>query len=119
MSTSFDDWRRRDFLTRSMLAGAAGLLALTSEPVAAEPPPETTRLRMVQVPSICQNPQYVAEELLRAEGFTDVQYIKKVGTEGIETALASGEADLNGHFAARLVMRVEAGDPITILAGEH
>jgi len=120
MSTSrSDDWRRRDFLTHTSLAGAAGLLGVRPDQAAAEPPPETTRLRMVRIPSICQSPQYLAEELLRAEGFTDVQYISKQGTEEIETALASGEVDLNGHFAAPLILRVEAGDPVVILAGEH
>src|SRR5919108_1637523 len=49
----------------------------------------------------------------------EVHYITKEGTEGIETALASGEADLNGHFAAPLLLRLEAGDPIVILAGLH
>ena len=42
--------------------------------VAVEPPPETTRVRLGAVPSICLSPQYVAEDLLRAEGFTDIRY---------------------------------------------
>ena len=74
---------RREFLGGLTLMGTAGLLGLHSRPSAAEPPPETTRIRLVQIPSICQAPQYVAEELLRAEGFTDVQYIKKGGARGI------------------------------------
>jgi NitT/TauT family transport system substrate-binding protein len=61
----------------------------------------------------------VAEALLRSEGFTEVHYLQKAGTADIETALASGEADLNGHFAAPLLLRLEAGDPIVILAGLH
>jgi NitT/TauT family transport system substrate-binding protein len=48
-----------------------------------------------------------------------VHYLKKAGTADIETALASGEADLNGHFAAPLLLRLEAGDPIVILGGLH
>jgi NitT/TauT family transport system substrate-binding protein len=111
--------KRREFLTATTLGGGAALLGVRPPAAGAEPPPETSRLRMVRVPSICQNPQYVAEEFLRREGFTDVQYVKKEGTEGIEQALASGEADLNGHFAAPLILRLEAGDPILILAGEH
>jgi hypothetical protein len=70
-------------------------------------------------PSICQAGQFTAEDLLRREGFTDVQYIKKTGTQEIETALASGEANIALHFNVRLIMRVEAGDPIVILAGGH
>jgi len=101
------------------LAGTAGLLGLHPRRVAAEPPPETRRIRLVQVPSICQAPQYMAEELLHSEGFTEVHYLKKEGAEGIEKALASGEADLNNHFAATSLLRLEAGDPIVILAGLH
>ena len=110
---------RREFLRGLTLAGTAGLLSLRPRRVAAEPPPETTRIRLVQIPSICQAPSYVAEELLRSEGFTEVHYLKKEGTADIETALASGEADINGHFAAPLLLRLEAGDPIVILGGLH
>src|SRR2546426_8273578 len=110
---------RRRFLGGLTLAGTTGLLGLPARRVAAEPPPETTRIRLVQIPGICQAPQYVAEELLRSEGFTEVHYLKKAGGADIEAALASGEADLNGHFAAPLLLRLEAGDPIVILAGLH
>lgn len=110
---------RRRFLRGMTLAGTAGLLGWHPGRAAAQPPPETTRIRLVRIPSICQAPQYVAEELLRSEGFTEVHYLQKEGTADIETALASGEADLNGHFAAPLLLRLEAGDPIVILAGLH
>ena len=111
---------RRRFLGGLTFAGmAAGVLALRSEPVAAEPPPETTRLRLVRTPSICQAPQYVAEELLRSEGFVDVQYVVKPTPGEIGKALASGEADINLHFAGPLIMDVDAGEPIVILAGGH
>ena len=88
-------------------------------PSSGEPSLETTSIRLVQVPTICQAPQYVVEDLLRSEGFTEVQYVQKGGTKGIEEALASGEADVNMHFAAPLVLRIDAGDPITVLAGGH
>jgi len=119
MSNRRESLSRREFMSGLALAGTTGLHGLGPGPAAAEPPPETTRIRMVRVPSICQSPQYVAEEFLRAEGFTDVHYIRKEGTEEIEKALATGEVDLNGHFAAPLILRVEAGDPIVIVAGEH
>jgi len=114
-----EGWTRRRFLGGLTLTGTAGLLSLHSRPVAAEPPPETTRIRLVQIPSICQAPQYVAEALLRSEGFTEVHYLQKTGPADNEPALASGEADLTGHFAAPLLLRLEAGDPILILAGLH
>src|SRR4029079_8918498 len=102
---------RRRFLAGLSTARAASLVGVRQS-LAAEPPPETTRIRLVRIPSICQAPQYVAEELLRSEGFTEVTYLQKKGTADIETALASGEADLNSHFAAPLLLRLEAGDPI-------
>jgi len=109
---------RRSFLAALSSAGATGLIGASTS-LAQEAPPETTRIRLVQVPSICQAAQFLAEELLRREGFADVQYIKKPGPKGIDTALASGEADINMHFNARLIMRVDAGDPVVILAGGH
>ena len=112
-------WSRRQFLSGVTLAGTAGLLSLRPVPVAAEPPPETPRLRLVQTPSMCQAPQYVAEELLRGEGFTEVVYLTKEGPYDIAQALASGEADMNLHFSARLIVSLDRGEPITILAGVH
>ena len=73
-----EGWSRREFLGMT-LAGTAGLLGLKPESLAAEPPPETTRIRLVRIPEICIAPQYIAEELLKAEGFTDVQYVTRRG----------------------------------------
>src|SRR5262245_5801030 len=112
-------WSRREFLGRLSLAGTAGFLGLQSGLIAAEPPPETTTIRLVWAGSLCQAPQHVAEALLRSEGFTEVQYMKKDGPRGVETALASGEANINMHFVAPLLIRLEAGDPVVILAGGH
>jgi len=109
---------RRRFLATLSSAGAAGLIGVPQSS-AQEAPPETTTLRLIQAPTICQAAQFMADEFLRREGFTNVQYIKKPGAKGIETALASGEADINMHFNARIIIRVEAGDPIVILAGGH
>ena len=107
-------WSRREFVSGLTLAGAAGLLGFDPAPAAAEPPSETTTLKLVWSAGICQAPQYVADELLRSEGFTDVQYVKK-GAAG----LASGDANIMLTFAAPLISRVDAGDPIVILAGGH
>src|SRR6266542_2628689 len=70
---------RRRFLGGVTLAGTAGLLGLHTRRVAAEPPPETTRIQLVQIPGICRAPEYVAEALLRSEGFTEVHYLQKAG----------------------------------------
>ena len=76
---------RRTFLRATALAGATGLVGLRPDHVLAEPPPETTQLRLVKIPSVCQAPEYVAGELLQAEGFTNVEYIQKAGALGIRT----------------------------------
>ena len=112
-----DQWSRRQFLTT--LAGAGAFLGLSSQGTAAEPPLETTRIRIPQIPSTCRSPEWISEELLRTEGFTDVQYVPVQGTQGVERALASGQADIAGHFAAPVILRLEAGDPVVILGGEH
>jgi NitT/TauT family transport system substrate-binding protein len=119
MRYSFDHLSRREFLKQVTLAGAAALLGTQRDSLAAEPPLETTRIRIPQIPSTCRSPEWIAEELLRAEGFTDVQYIPTPGTQGVERALASGEADIAGHFAAPVILRLEAGDPVVMLGGEH
>ena len=111
--------RRRELLRGAMAAGATAALAGRSRTAEAEPPPETTRITLLQTASMCQAPQYVAEDLLRGEGFTDVRYIDKGkdGQRAIADALASGEASINMHFSGPLILRPDAGAPITILAG--
>jgi NitT/TauT family transport system substrate-binding protein len=109
---------RRAFLSGLTLGGMAGLLGLHAQPVAAEPPPETTTLRLDRRPSLCSAPKYVAEELLRGEGFASVPYIE-LGTVAAYKALAAGDIDLTVTFVGPSIMRIDAGDPIVILAGAH
>ena len=58
---------RRGFVKDMALAGVAGMLGFGREAFAAEPPPESTRLRIADSTALCFAPQFVAEELLRAE----------------------------------------------------
>jgi hypothetical protein len=53
--------RERRFLGGLTLAWTAGLLGLHPRLIAAEPPPETTTLRLIQPPCICQTPYYLAD----------------------------------------------------------
>jgi NitT/TauT family transport system substrate-binding protein len=64
-------------------------------------------------------PHFVAEDLLQSEGFADVQYVRRPDLTATEHALAAGEADLNVNYALRLVVRLDAGDPVVVLAGVH
>ena len=95
------------------------MLGLQSDAFAAEPPPETTRIRLGLVPSVCLAPQYVAEPLLSAEGFTDVQYLSTGGGVPGARQMGAGEIDISMNFAAPLVVAVDAGSPIVVLAGVH
>ena len=110
--------RRRDFLRNATLAGAAGLAAVRPCRAAAEPPPETTKLRIHQGNNICAAPQVVAEALLRAEGFTDLEYIRGRGRGG-PAGLIAGDIHMAVTGAAALVRRVDEGQPLVILAGSH
>ena len=65
---SADRWSRREFLTTVAAAGTGVVLGLRSEAIAAEPPPEITKLRTTAAqPGICAAGPIVAEALWRAE----------------------------------------------------
>jgi NitT/TauT family transport system substrate-binding protein len=89
------------------------------EDAAAEPPPETTTLRLLEIPALCWAPQYVVEELLRAEGFSRLQYVKEELGPRIFQPLGSGEVDMSMGIAGPVMIRIDAGDPIVMLAGVH
>ena len=107
---------RRRFLTTLSLAGAAGLVH-PPRGLAEEGALETTTVRLPKVSSICVAPQYVADELLRAEGFIDIRYVA-TGTNAPE-AIARGEIDFGSNFAPVLVTGLDRGFPITALGPEH
>jgi NitT/TauT family transport system substrate-binding protein len=110
---------RRRFLGGVTLVGTAGLLGVHPRPVAAEPPPETTRIRLIQGASTCQAPLYLSDALLRTEGFTDVQWVRIPPGSSVSRFLAAGNTDLGMNFVGPNLIGLEAGDPATILAGGH
>ena len=109
---------RRRFLTAAALAGAADLIR-PPRTLAAEGPLETTTVRLMRIPAICHAPQFVAEELLHAEGFTDVRFVDAPSSSEINEAIAHDKIDFNLHFASQFVSAIDGGAPITILAGAH
>jgi NitT/TauT family transport system substrate-binding protein len=124
---------RRAFLAGGAAAGLACLPGLRPRSAAAQPPPEITKLRIVREPSICIAPQYAAEELLKAEGFTDVEYVTTPsepykatgsgssmwGDDGRVDPVAAGLADIHTGMVGRLVVQIDAGEPVRILGGIH
>jgi NitT/TauT family transport system substrate-binding protein len=111
---------RRRFLAGVSGAGIASLLSIRSSLGAGEPPPEITAVRLPKFfPAGCEAPQYVATELLHAEGITDVQYVE--GDPSIDTSvwIARGELDFDWNYAAMNIASIDAGAPIKILTGLH
>src|SRR6516225_4803362 len=108
---------RRRLLGGMALSVPAALLPLRRA-AAVEPPPETSTIRLSKFPAICFAPQYVCEELLRAEGFTDIRYLD---TDGTATPYDLGRSKFD--FATSLAMQhiggIDAGAAITIVSGVH
>jgi len=110
---------RRELVRLATAAGAAALGSLTPGHAAAEPPPETTSLKILQFPSGCQGPIHAAEELLRSEGFTDVRYVPSSSTQDNLKMLDTRAVDVSIQFSAPLIMEIERGAEIVTLGGIH
>ena len=110
---------RRDFLAHSSALAGASLLSLPNL-AHAEPPPETKKIRLMRLPAICAAPQYVAEELLRLEGFEDIKYLEITDTKTPGAYnFATGEVDISMMDVPGLIPLLDAGEPVTLLAGVH
>jgi NitT/TauT family transport system substrate-binding protein len=109
---------RRDFLAGLSATGAAGMLGAGAS-LAYEGPPEVTTVRLRRDPSICAAPTFIAADLLRAEGFTDIQYVPVKSGPPVAQAIGRGEIDFGLEFAGSLVFRLDAGAVLTVLAGLH
>src|SRR6516162_939402 len=106
---------RRRFLTNAAFAGAAGLggFGTWRKALAAEPPPEVTTIRFEKDPTTCIAPQ-VFEELLRAEGFTDIRYVDQTeahirraeaaNSDVYSNMMAHDEVDFGRTFAPGFVL---------------
>lgn len=110
-------FNRRDFLAGASTVGAAALLGLPRS-AAAEPLPETKKIRLVKVPAICLAPEYLAEELLRLEGFSEVEYVSVEQTLDPDLLLEN-RADISPFAPPNLLPSLDAGKPIVALAGLH
>jgi NitT/TauT family transport system substrate-binding protein len=121
---------RRDFLAGLSAAGTAGVLRARLS-LADEAPPETTTIRVrfddappnrignVADNSSCAAPLYVAQGLLRIEGFTEVNYVPVKGGPSFAEAFTRGEIDFALMFVPGAIRRFQAGVPIMALAGVH
>ena len=108
----------RRTILRALAAGIIGGAIGARPGFAAEPPPETTRIRLSRYPFdvACVAPMWIAEELLRAEGFKTVEY---VSIKGDSDLLAAGKLDLMFYDATGLILSVDEGQPVVGLGGMH
>jgi NitT/TauT family transport system substrate-binding protein len=111
---------RRRFIAGLSAVSAAGLV-LSSRSVHAEPPPETTAVRLPQWvdDGFCWSASYAAEDLLRAEGFTDVRYVQGKSTADNSDWLAQGETDFDINMPSMHIKSIDTGVPIKVLTGLH
>src|SRR3954468_10478960 len=100
-------------------AGVAAALGTSSAALADEGPPESTTIRLPKIPGICIAPAYAADELLRAEGFTDIRYVPVEAGGQNADMVARGELDFTVNFVSNLLPPLDAGKAITVLAGVH
>ncbi|WP_214476980.1 ABC transporter substrate-binding protein [Mesorhizobium sp. dw_380] len=111
---------RRRFLSGAAMAGAAGIVGLP-QPLHAEPPLETTTVRLPHWVggSYCWAGAYIAGELMRADGFTDVRYVR--GDKSVDQSewIARGETDFSVNFSPKQIASIDAGVPIKVLTGLH
>jgi NitT/TauT family transport system substrate-binding protein len=107
---------RRHFLAGLGSVGAG--LVPAAGALAADGPPETATVRLSRAPVICWAPQYVCEELLRTEGFTDVRYVNVSAQAGPEE-LGRGRVDFASALTLDHIVGIDTGAPITIVSGVH
>ena len=113
---------RRDLLLAGACAASTALFWSVAARLGAEesnPPPETTTIRLAKNPTICIAPQYVVSDLLNAEGFTNVVYVQSDAGVEQAKAVANGDLDFTLHFSGPLLLQIDRGLGITVLAGIH
>ena len=110
---------RRAFLASAGTMGAAAAAGQLLSPAHGAAPLETTRIRLAQEPPACWAPQYVAEVLLRAEGFTEIEYLPEMGGNRLDSFLDQGKLDIALGFSGRQIKHVKPGNKSVFLAGLH
>jgi len=106
---------RRSFISGVAAAAGASLLRPVSIS-AAEGAPEITSVTLAKTPALCTAPQFIAEELLHAEGFTEIRYVETIAPE-VPSAVGAGKVDFSMAYASQFVAAIDVGEPVTLLGG--
>ena len=110
---------RRRFLTTLATAATAGLHRIPRG-LAGEERLETTSVRLAKkIPVLCNAPQYIADDLLRGEGFTDIQYVASGPGAPLTKKIADEAIDFSMGYAGPNIIAVDSGEAIVNLAGVH
>ena len=112
------NWDRREFVKGVAALAGSGLLGYDMRPAAAEPPPEVRKIRIAEALVACQAPLHLAEALLRAEGFDEVEYIPG-RTETGPNMVVKGLADFTQWDVGAVYPLLDEGRNLLILAGLH
>jgi NitT/TauT family transport system substrate-binding protein len=88
---------------------------------AAEPPPEITKLRIHDSVLTCVAPETIAEDLLHAEGFKDVQFVRWPQDTQLwpPESFFSDVTDIGFSFSPTDVRFLDAGAPLAIIGAAH
>jgi NitT/TauT family transport system substrate-binding protein len=116
-ANSIERCSRRRFLAGASALTAASCLA-SARLSAAEPAPEIRKLRLMDYPAICAAPQYVAESLLKAEGFAEIEYVKSDETIP-GPYVGPAKADIDMDAISPVIKYLDNELPVVVLAGLH
>ena len=110
---------RRHFLASARWPPAPRALSALVDPRRRGAAGDDARFGCVEdLPGICVAPRYIAEDLLRAEGFTDISYVA-VPARRLSGGMHGARSISLMNFVAPVLVPMDAGDPITVLAGVH
>jgi NitT/TauT family transport system substrate-binding protein len=101
----------------SLLAGCANQVAPFFS-ASSSPRPETTTIRLPGGFATCVAPEFLAADLLRAEGFTDVQHVPNTDVD-LVPMVGAGDIDVAMQTAAITITEADKNRQIVHLAGIH
>jgi NitT/TauT family transport system substrate-binding protein len=106
--------RRRGFLKESSALAAASFLPVSSR-ANAEPPPEIRRLVLNPYPITCIAPVYIAEAMLKAEGFNEIEY----RFDESAVTVGPGRIDFDLLAVCQILLALDSGIAVVTLATMH
>jgi hypothetical protein len=95
-------------------AGAAALTPVSAFPAAAELPPEITSVRLPKDVGLCQAAQFLTEDFLRLEGFTEISYAGWGDITTENQVLHENKADFVSTLGSEQIASLDRGWRIVV-----